>query len=109
MEQIKPDKRYLLATEEDLTLNLSLKSNFNDLNEFNNSKLVSLTELFNKERNKSSKYRIYGNINCVSFLTNKKRTQTGVTDFFNDGTSLKLIKPELIGFNLKGEKACLML
>ena len=84
MEQLKPDKRYLLATEEDLTLNLSLKTNFNDLNEFNNSKLVSLTELFNEERNKSSKYRIYGNINCVSFLTNKKTTQTGITDFFND-------------------------
>jgi hypothetical protein len=34
---------------------------------------------------------------------------TSLTDFFNDVTSLKLIKPELIGFNLKGEKACLML
>ena len=84
MEQIKPDKRYLLATEEDLNLNFSLKTNFNDLNEFNNSKLVSLTELFTEERNKSSKYRIYGNINCVSFLTNKKTTQTEITDFFND-------------------------
>jgi len=84
MEQIKPDKRYLLANEEDITLNLLLKTNFNDLNEFNNSKLVSLTELFNEERNKSSKYRIYGNINCVSFLTNKKTTQTGIIDFFND-------------------------
>ena len=47
MEQIKPDKRYLLANEEDLNINLLLKTNFNDLNEFNNSKLVSLTELFN--------------------------------------------------------------
>jgi hypothetical protein len=84
MEQIKPDKRYLLANEEDISLNLLLKTNFNDLNEFNNSKLVSLTELFNEERNKSSKYRIYGNINCLSFLTNKKTTQTGISDFFND-------------------------
>jgi hypothetical protein len=87
MEQIKPDKRYLLATEEDLTLNLSLKTNFNDLNEFNNSKLISLTELFNEERNKSTKYRIYGNINYLSFLRNKKTTQTGITDFFNDDYS----------------------
>jgi hypothetical protein len=84
MEQLKPDKRYLLATQEDINLNISLKTNFNDLNEFKNSKLISLTELFNEERNKSSKYRIYGNINCVSFLTNKKTTQTGITDFFND-------------------------
>jgi hypothetical protein len=84
MENIKPNKRHLLATDEDLSLNLSLKRNSVDLNEFNNSKLISLTELFNEERNKSSKYRIYGNINCVSFLTNKKITQTGITDFFND-------------------------
>jgi hypothetical protein len=84
MEQIKPDKRYLLATEQDLILNLSLKTNFNDLNEFNNSKLISLTELFNEERNKSTKYRIYGNINYVSFIRNKKTTQAGITNFFDD-------------------------
>jgi hypothetical protein len=84
MEQLKPDKRYLLATEEDLSINLSLKTNFNDLNEFNNSKSISLTDVFNDERNNSTKYRIYGNINCVSFFTNKKRTITGITDFFND-------------------------
>jgi hypothetical protein len=28
---------------------------------------------------------------------------------FNDEKSLKLVKPELNGFNYKGEKACLML
>ena len=84
MEQLKPDKRYLLATEEDLTLNLSLKTKFNDLNEFNNSKLISLTELFNQERNKSTKYRIYGNINYVSFLTNKKTIFTNIIDVFDD-------------------------
>ena len=53
MEQLKPDKRYLLATQEDINLNISLKTNFNDLNEFNNSKLISLTDLFNEERNKN--------------------------------------------------------
>jgi hypothetical protein len=84
MEQIKPDKRYLLATEEDLSINVSLKTNINDLNDFNNSRLISLTELFNKERNSSTKYRIYGVINYLSFLTNKKRVITGITDFFND-------------------------
>jgi hypothetical protein len=72
MEQIKPNKRYLLAQDEDLSLNLSLKTNFNELNEFNNSKIISLTELFTKERNESTKYRIYGNINYFSFLRNKK-------------------------------------
>jgi hypothetical protein len=68
MEQLKPDKRYLLATQEDVNLNLSLKTNFNDLNEFNNSKLVSLTDLFNEERNKSPKYRIYGNIKFCKII-----------------------------------------
>jgi hypothetical protein len=84
MEQLKSDKRYLLATEEDLTFNLSLKTKFNDLNEFNNSKLISLTELFNQERNKSTKYRIYGNINYLSFLRNKNTNQIQISDFFND-------------------------
>lgn len=74
MEQIKPNKRYLLAQDEDLSLNLSLKTNFNELNEFNNSKIISLTELFTKERNESYKYRIYGNINYFSFLRNKAIT-----------------------------------
>jgi hypothetical protein len=84
MEQIKPDKRYLLAPEEDLSINISLKTNFNDLNEFTNSRLIRLTQLFNDERNKSIKYRIYGNINYVSFLTNKKRTTNNIVDLFND-------------------------
>jgi hypothetical protein len=72
MEQIKPNKRYLLAKDEELKLNFSLKSNFNYLDEFNNSKIVSLSELFTKERNNSTNYRIYGNINYLSFLRNKK-------------------------------------
>lgn len=84
MEQIKPDKRYLLASKEDIKINFPLKTNFNDLNEFNNSKLISLSDLFTKERNESTKYRLYGNINFVSFLRNKKTTITGITDLFND-------------------------
>jgi len=82
MEQIKPNKRYLLATEEDLTLNLSLKTNFNDLNEFNNTRVISLSELFTKERNESTKYRIYGNINYFSFLRDKRLNPTGITELF---------------------------
>lgn len=94
MEQIKPDKRYLLATEQDLAINLSLNTSSIDLNEYNNSRVVSLNDLFNNERNSSIKYRIYGNINCVSFFTNKKRTITGITDFFVDDYTLD-------GFNLE--------
>lgn len=84
MEQIKPDKRYILAQPEDLILNLSLKSSFNDLNEFNITKVVSLVDLFNKERNESTKYRIYGNINYFSFLRNKIKTPNTIVDLFND-------------------------
>jgi hypothetical protein len=84
MEQIKPDKRYILAQPEDLSLNLSLKSSFNDLNEFNITKVVSLVDLFNKERNESTKYRIYGNINYFSFLRNKIKTPNTIVDLFND-------------------------
>jgi hypothetical protein len=84
IEQIKPEKRYLLAQKEDLNLNITLKQNFNDLNEFNNTRLISLSELFTKERNESIKYRIYGNINYFSFLRNKKINPSNITDMFND-------------------------
>ena len=84
MEQIKPDKRYIIAEDEDLFLNLNLKTNFNDLNEFNNTRVISLSELFTKERNESTKYRIYGNINYFSFLRAKKTNPSDITDLFND-------------------------
>ena len=84
MEQIKPNKRYLLAEEEDLNLNISLKTNFNDINEFNNTRIISLSELFTKERNESTSYRIYGNINYFSFLRNKKTNPSEISDMFND-------------------------
>jgi hypothetical protein len=94
MEQIKPDKRYILAQPEDLSLNLSLKSSFNDLNEFNITKVVSLVDLFNKERNESTKYRIYGNINYFSFLRNKIKSPNTIVDLFNDNFTTT-------GFNLE--------
>lgn len=84
MEQIKPNKRYLLAQDEDINFNITLKSNFNDVNEFNNTKVISLSELFTKERNDSKRYRIYGNINDISFLRNKKVSPTSINQMFND-------------------------
>jgi len=54
VDQIKPEKRYLLANEEDINLNLRLKTNLNELNEFNNTRIISLSELFTKERNESN-------------------------------------------------------
>jgi len=84
MEHIKPNKRYLLAQDEDLNLNISLKQNLSDVNEFNNTRVISLADLFTKERNDSKNYRIYGNINYVSFLRNKKTMPTEIVDMFND-------------------------
>ena len=84
MEQIKPDKRYLLAKQEDLRFNISLKQSSNDIDDFNNTRLISLSELFTKERNESIKYRIYGNINYFSFIRNKKTNPSDLTDIFND-------------------------
>jgi len=93
MEQIKPDKRYIIAEEENLVLNIRLDSNFNDLNEYNNTRVISLSELFTKERNESIKYRIYGNINYFSFLRNKKQNPSDIVDMFNDDSTF--------GFNLE--------
>jgi hypothetical protein len=84
MEQIKPDKRYLLAKQEDLRFNVSLKQSSNNVDDFNNTRLISLSELFTKERNESTKYRIYGNINYFSFIRNKKTNPSDLTDIFND-------------------------
>jgi len=72
MEQIKPNKRHLLAKDANLNINLALKSNYKDVDEFNNSKIISLSELSVDERNESPNFRIYGNINYLSFLRNKK-------------------------------------
>ena len=94
MEHIKPNKRYLLAQDEDLNLNISLKQNLSDVNEFNNTRVISLADLFTRERNESKNYRIYGNINYVSFLRNKKTMPTEIVDMFNDDYSTT-------GFNLE--------
>ncbi len=72
MENIKPNKRHLLATDANLNINLALKNTHKEIDEFNNSKVVSLSELSVEERNNSSNFRIYGNINYLSFLRNKK-------------------------------------
>jgi hypothetical protein len=84
MEHIKPNQRYLLAQDEDLNLNISLKQNLSDVNEFNNTRVISLADLFTRERNESKNYRIYGNINYMSFLRNKKTMPTEIVDMFND-------------------------
>lgn len=94
IEHIKPDKRYLLAQEEDLGLNIRLKTNVNDLNEFNNTRIISLSELFTKERNESTKYRIYGVINYLSFLRNKNTTTKTLNDLFNDDSTSNVFNLE---------------
>jgi hypothetical protein len=43
IEQIRPKDKYIIAQDENLNLNLSLKTNFNDLNEFNNTRVISLS------------------------------------------------------------------
>jgi hypothetical protein len=94
VEHIKPDKRYLLAQEEDLNFNISLKTNFNDLNEYNNTRIISLSELFTKERNESTKYRIYGVINYLSFLRNKTTSIKTLNDLFNDDSTSNVFNLE---------------
>jgi len=94
VDQIKPEKRYLLANEEDINLNLRLKTNFNELNEFNNTRIISLSELFTKERNESTKYRIYGVINYLSFLRNKNTTTKTLNDLFSDDNTANIFNFE---------------
>lgn len=68
MEQKKiilPSKRYFKAPEEDINLNLNLDNNNTLLREGDMDVVLNLNELFDKERNKSNQYKIYGKIKML--------------------------------------------
>ena len=68
MEQKKiilPSKRYFKAQEEDVNLNLNLDNNNTLLREGDMDVVLNLNELFDKERNQSNQYKIYGKIKML--------------------------------------------
>ena len=68
MEQkniILPSKRYFKAPEGDIDLNINLQNNDTLLREGDMDVVLNLTELFDKERNDSIQYKIYGKMKMV--------------------------------------------
>jgi hypothetical protein len=84
MEILGPDKKFLNAPKNDILLNINLENKINDLYELNNTRVLSLDDLFQKERKASNTYRIYGVLNFVSFLNDKKQDANNIFDLFID-------------------------
>jgi hypothetical protein len=90
-EILLPIKRYFKAEEQDLNLNVKLENDESLLREGDKDIIVNLAELFDKERNESKNYKIFGKIKMVF-----RNMYSGHTDYtpllknfylVNDGTS----------------------
>ena len=62
---ILPSQRYAKAPEEELSIKFDLNTSTQLLRENDKNIVLDVAELFNKERNKSIKYKIYGKIRMV--------------------------------------------
>ena len=59
-EILLPSKKFFKANEEDINLNVNLENEQSLLREGDMNSTINLQELFDKERNKSIQYKIYG-------------------------------------------------
>lgn len=62
---LHPEKKYAKAPSEDQTLRLDLSRNEELLREGDRTIILDIAELYRKERNESTKYKIYGKTNMV--------------------------------------------
>ena len=62
---VLPTKNYAKAPEEELSIKFDLNTSTKLLRENDKNIVLDVAELFNKERNKSTKYKIYGKIKMV--------------------------------------------
>ena len=63
-----PSKRYFKANDEDVNLNVNLENEQSLLREGDMNTTINLQELFDKERNQSNQYKIYGKLKMVNYL-----------------------------------------
>jgi hypothetical protein len=73
---LSPSKRFKNAESEDLTLRINLEEDKNLLREGDKTIILDIAEQFKKERNESTKYRIYGKMNMVF-----RNTYSGTTTY----------------------------
>ena len=62
---LQPEKKYYQAPVEDQTVSIGLETREELLREGDKSIILDLERLFNKERNDSKKYKIYGKIRMI--------------------------------------------
>jgi len=75
-EIILPSKRFFKANEEDINLNIKVETEQSLLREGDMDVVLNLQELFDKERNKSIDYKIYGKLKMVF-----RNMYSGTTDY----------------------------
>lgn len=66
---------------------VSLSNKKNQLTEYNIRNVLSVTEVFDRERNATEIYRIYGKINWLSLLHNLNNSYKYIEDFFSGRSS----------------------
>lgn len=83
---LHPEKRYKKAESEDLEVRVGLERDEQLLREGDKTIILDIAELYRKERNESSKYRIYGKMNMVF-----RNTYSGTTNYTPLKNNLYLI------------------
>lgn len=88
---ILPNKKFFKAEDEDLDLRIDLDRKENILRENEKNIILDVNELFDKERNESKKYKIYGKLkmifrNLYSGVTNYTYLKDRLYLIYDDGT-----------------------
>lgn len=92
------ETRNVNAVNVDTDIKLNLQSNLDLNTEYDLQNILDISQLFDDERQASTKYRIYGSFNYFSILNGLRRNYGLIEDFFVDpvaGTLLKDIYSDL--------------
>ncbi len=82
-KNILPSQKNMISTETDIVINVDLDSTEKNILENKIQKILNLTEQFNLERQTSKKFRLQGQIDCLSHLIGIRKTTTTLTDLFD--------------------------
>lgn len=77
--------RNVNAVNVDSYSKIALNRNSNELLEYNINNILSVTEIFETERQNTEIYRIYGGLEYFSLLNGLKKAYKYLSDFFNPG------------------------
>jgi len=66
----------------DTNVNINLESSVKELLSYNESSVISVSDLFNAERQESESYRVYGRVDFLSVINGLKKNYKILSDFF---------------------------